>query len=233
MGSKVEFVDMCGLRQDGRRPAEARKVVAKLGVLPSATGSALLEQGLTQVVATVHGPRECSLRSLEQHDRAIVTCRVAMAPFAAAQQDRKVRHRTDAALAEVANLVKQTLEAVIFAELHPRSQIDIGLEVLQGDGPVRTACINAATLALIDAGVAIRDFLCAASVTYASRPATFELLLGSASAPPPPSAYPKTESFPRPPWSPGASRTSLFPATPPSERCSPRPLSAAPPAQMY
>ena len=46
---KVEFVDLCGLRLDGRRPGELRKVHAKLGVVSNATGSALLEQGLTKV----------------------------------------------------------------------------------------------------------------------------------------------------------------------------------------
>mmetsp|Transcript_54949 Transcript_54949/g.130466 ORF Transcript_54949/g.130466 Transcript_54949/m.130466 type:complete len:249 (-) Transcript_54949:41-787(-) len=163
---KVEFVDLCGLRVDGRRPGELRKVHAKLGVVSNATGSALLEQGISKVVASVSGPHECTQRSLEQHDRAVVNCRVIMAPFAASQSDRKKRRRTDTTLMEVATMVKQTLESVIFLELHPRAQIDVTLEVIQADGPVRALCINAATLALIDAGIAIKDFLTAASVGY-------------------------------------------------------------------
>ena len=46
---KVEFVDLCGLRVDGRRPGELRKVHARMGVVSNATGSALLEQGLSKV----------------------------------------------------------------------------------------------------------------------------------------------------------------------------------------
>ena len=49
-------------------------------------------------------------------------------------------------------LIKQTFEAAILTELYPRSQIDIYVEVLQADGGNLCACINAATLALIDAG---------------------------------------------------------------------------------
>ena len=38
-------------------------------------------------------------------------------------------------------------------ELMPRSQIDVNLVVLQSDGGVRAAAMNAAVLALADAGV--------------------------------------------------------------------------------
>uniref|UniRef100_A0A7S1TFN1 Exoribonuclease phosphorolytic domain-containing protein n=1 Tax=Compsopogon caeruleus TaxID=31354 RepID=A0A7S1TFN1_9RHOD len=47
-----------------------------------------------------------------------------------------------------------------------RSRIDIFVQVLQIDGGQRCAAINAATLALINAGVPLRDFVCASSVGY-------------------------------------------------------------------
>jgi hypothetical protein len=45
--------------------------------------------------------------------------------------------------------------------LFPRSQVDIFVEVLQADGGVLPAAINAASLALVDAGVPMVDFVCA------------------------------------------------------------------------
>ena len=51
-------------------------------------------------------------------------------------------------------------------ELYPRSQIDIYIQVIQSDGSNIAASINAATLALIDAGVPMRDFVCACSTSY-------------------------------------------------------------------
>jgi len=80
--SKAEFVDLSGLRVDGRRPHELRKLSAKLGIVPRATGSAMLDHGHTKILATVYGPRECSNRARERHDRSIVNCDVVMAPFA-------------------------------------------------------------------------------------------------------------------------------------------------------
>lgn len=46
-----------------------------------------------------------------------------------------------------------------------RSQIDIVVEVMQSDGGLKSACLNAITLALIDAGLPMRDFMasCTAS----------------------------------------------------------------------
>ena len=52
--------------------------------------------------------------------------------------------------------LKQTFEATIKTELYPRSQIDIFVEVLQADGGNYCACVNAATLALIDAGIPLK-----------------------------------------------------------------------------
>lgn len=45
--------------------------------------------------------------------------------------------------------------------LLPRTEINIYLQVLQADGGTRCASINAATLALIDAGIPMKDFVVA------------------------------------------------------------------------
>lgn len=45
-------------------------------------------------------------------------------------------------------------------------QIDIFVQVLQADGGTRSACINAATLALSDAGIPMRDIVTSCSAGY-------------------------------------------------------------------
>lgn len=47
-----------GLRVDGRKPNELRKISCEVGVFAQADGSAMLTQGNTKVVATVYGPHE-------------------------------------------------------------------------------------------------------------------------------------------------------------------------------
>lgn len=48
----------------------------------------------------------------------------------------------------------------------PRTQIDIYLHVIQSDGGVLPVCINAASLALVEAGVAMSDLVVGCSAGY-------------------------------------------------------------------
>ena len=65
---------------------------------------------------------------------------------------RQRKGRGDRRTAELASTVRNALEETILADLFPRAQIDVGIQVLQADGSVQAACINAAMLAVADAG---------------------------------------------------------------------------------
>jgi exosome complex component RRP41 len=165
MSSKLEYVDLSGLRLDGRRPHELRKMNARLGVLNKPNGSSLLEQGNTRILVSVYGPRECSSKAKELHDRASVSCECTMAPYSNSGE-RKKRSKTDRATTELSTMLRQTFESLLFTNIFPRSQIDIYVEVLQADGGIKPAALNAVTLALIDAGLPMRDFLCSCNAGW-------------------------------------------------------------------
>jgi len=132
-----------------------------MGVLKRSDGSAYYVQGNTRVLVAVYGPREVELRGKAKHDRAIINCEYSMATFSTGE--RKKKNKRDRRSIEISLIIKQVFEAVIMTELAPRSQIDIYIQVLQADGGTRCAAINAATLALIDAGIPMRDFVVACS----------------------------------------------------------------------
>lgn len=58
-------------------------------------------------------------------------------------------------------MLKSVFERVIFLEKYPKSQLDLQVFVLQADGGYRSAAFNAVSLALMDAGIAMKDFVCA------------------------------------------------------------------------
>jgi exosome complex component RRP41 len=62
---------------------------------------------------------------------------------------------------ELAAMIKATFEPVVQTSLYPRSQIDVFVHVLQQDGGVLQAAINATTVALVNAGVPLADYVCA------------------------------------------------------------------------
>nr|XP_039272165.1 exosome complex component RRP41-like [Styela clava] len=161
----LELVTDEGYRIDGRLPTELRRIRCRLGVFSQADGSSYLEQGNTKILAAVYGPHEPSsnMRGQILSDKAFLNCEYSQATFSTAE--RKHRSRGDRKGQELSMHIKQTFEAAILTELYPRSQIDIYLQVLHSDGSNYCVCVNAATLALIDAGIALKDFVCACSVS--------------------------------------------------------------------
>jgi len=149
-------------RLDGRRAHQIRNITCHLGVSPAADGSALIEHGNTRVLAVVHGPHEPTTRrgqTTSGDERCFVNCEFGMATFSTTQ--RKMRPRGDRKSIELSRHLKKTFDSVIDTSLYPRSQIDIYCEVLQADGGSLASCINAASLALVDAGIALRGLVAA------------------------------------------------------------------------
>lgn len=104
-----------------------------------------------------------------------------------------MRRPGDRRSAEAAATIQQCFESVVLRHLYPRSEISIYIQVLQSDGGAlcgacvclmvaysnippepfrdRTAAINAATLALLDAGIAVKDIPVACAVSYVQKTA--------------------------------------------------------------
>lgn len=158
---KPEKLLIDGKRLDGRAPDELRPLKIKAGVLERADGSAYVELGNNKVFAAVYGPREMHPRHDQQPDSAVLRCRYSMAPFSV--EDRK-RPGPDRRSMEISKVTREALEPVLFLELYPRSVIDVFIEVLQADAGTRTAGINAAAVALADAGVPMRDLVSSVAV---------------------------------------------------------------------
>ncbi|KAI9486978.1 MAG: ribosomal protein S5 domain 2-type protein [Benjaminiella poitrasii] len=159
--SRIELLTPEGLRVDGRRANELRKITAKTSVFSQADGSAYIEQGNTKCLAAVYGPRELRFRQQGLADRAIINVEFNVAPFSTSE--RKKRSKNDKRSLEIAAFIRQTFEPIIFTSQFPKTQISIYLQIFQNDGGVLQSCINAATMALIDAGIPMLDYVCACS----------------------------------------------------------------------
>ena len=158
---KPERLIVDGLRLDGRRFDELRPIKIEASVLKRADGSCYLEMGKNKVIAAVFGPREVHPRHLQDPSKAVIRYRYNMAPFSV--EERK-RPGPDRRSVEISKVSKEAFEAVIMKELFPRSAIDIFVEVLQADAGSRTACLNAASVALVDAGVPMKGMITSVAV---------------------------------------------------------------------
>ena len=155
---EIQLVDANGRRLDGRALDELRPIKIEAGVLKRADGSAYMEWGGNRVLAAVYGPREAHPRHLQNPSRALVQCRYNMAPFSVS--DRK-RPGPDRRSVEISKVTSEAFSAVVFTEYFPRTSVDVFIEVLQADAGTRCAGITAASVALADAGIPMRDLVVA------------------------------------------------------------------------
>jgi len=148
-------------RNDGRKPEDLRDMEVEAGVLENATGSARVRMGRTVAVAGVYGPREMFPRRLQQNDKATLQMRYTMAPFST---DERVRPGMSRRSKEISMVAGKALEAAVFVEDFPKAAIDVYVDIIQADAGTRTAAINAAAVALADAGVPMRDMVCSVAI---------------------------------------------------------------------
>lgn len=164
MGSQkrtARLLDDNGLRVDGRHIDELRPIKLEVGILDKADGSAYIEHGKNKILAAVYGPREAHPKHIALADRAVVRCRYHMASFSVDERKSPAPSRRELELSKV---IRESLEPSIMSEYFPRATIDLFIEVLQADAGTRCAGITAASLALADAGIPMRELVagCAA-----------------------------------------------------------------------
>jgi exosome complex component RRP41 len=155
-----KMIDKKGLMLDGRKPDELRPIKIEVGALSNADGSAYIEQGKNKILAAVYGPKELHPKHMALPDRMVIRCRYHMAPFSVQERKSPAPSRREIELSKV---IRESIEPAIFIEYYPRTAIDIFIEVLQADGSTRCASITAASLALADAGIPMRDLVTACS----------------------------------------------------------------------
>ncbi len=152
------LLDENGIRCDGRKIDEPRRIVIKAGVLNNADGSASIEFGDNKIVAGVYGPRDVHPKHMSDADTGILRCRYHMASFSVTERKNPAPSRREI---EISKVIKEALEAAVMLERFPRTAVDVYIEILQADGGSRCAALDAAAVALADAGIPMRDMVSA------------------------------------------------------------------------
>ena len=156
--SDVVLLDEKGIRSDGRTVDQTRKVTIKAGVLKNADGSAYIEFGDNKILAGVFGPRDVHPKHLANTDTGIIRCRYHMSPFSVTERKHPAPSRREI---EIGKVLKEALKPALILDKFPRTVVDVFLEVLQADGGSRCAALAAASVALADAGIPMRDMVSA------------------------------------------------------------------------
>ena len=153
-----KLINEQGIRTDGRRIDELRPIKIEVGVLKNADGSSYIEFGKNKVVVAVYGPKEVHPKHMALPDRSVLRCRYHMSPFSVQERKNPAPSRREI---EISKVTRESLEPALMLDDYPRTAIDVYIEVLQADGGSRCAGITAASVALADAGINMRDMVVA------------------------------------------------------------------------
>ncbi len=143
-------------RFDNRKADELRPMSMSVGVLPNCTGSARVQVGNTIVVAGVYGPKRVRPKHAELKDKLLIRCYYDLISFSVTDRARPGPSRRSI---ELGLVIKNALERSIFVEKYPMSMIEVFIEIVQADAGSRAAGIIAASLAVADAGIEMRDLV--------------------------------------------------------------------------
>src|SRR5438445_8698927 len=150
-GCSPDLPKKSNMRTDGRKPDELRPLTFRRRYTRHAAGSVLARMGQTTVLCT------CSIELAVPHfllgtGKGWLTAEYSMLP--GSTSPRKTRDRAgkiDGRSVEIQRLIGRSLRAVVDLEKLGERTLYIDCDVLEADGGTRTAAINGAYIALMDA----------------------------------------------------------------------------------
>lgn len=147
-------------RTDGRSNEDLRPVEAKVSVVKRADGSASFAFGNSKAIAAVYGPRQLFPRHLENPEKCVLRCHYDLASFSVTERKRPGPSRRSS---EVSYVMTKALEPVLNLEGFPNSVIDIFVLITEADASTRCAALNAASMALANAGLTMSELVSSVS----------------------------------------------------------------------
>jgi exosome complex component RRP41 len=148
-------------RADGRKFDELRPIRARVGIVPSADGSALYESGKTRAIAVVRGPRVLHPQHMQNPMKG--TLRVSYQMMSFSVWDR-IKPGSSRRGQEISKVCEWALSEVVDLDAFPNSVVDVFIQIPQADAGTRVAGLNAASMALAHAGVPMKEMVSAIAV---------------------------------------------------------------------
>lgn len=148
-------------RNGNRKFDETREIKAEVGIVKNADGSAKFQIGKTIAIAAVYGPRNLYPKFLQNPEKGMLRCNYNMFSFSV---DERIRPGPSRRSKEISLVTERALSPAIDLTSFPNAVVDVFVEIIQADAGTRCAGICAASMALADAGIPMKDLVVAISV---------------------------------------------------------------------
>lgn len=147
-------------------PSSHRPISFHPGFIPNANGSCYIEQGNTKVIATVHGPFASTMTKKSKYESGseVMTTCIIETFYKNASFSKNSRTEPGPQTKEeliCSKLLHEAIYPVIQVHKYPKMKINVSIVVIEDDGCALAAGVNAASLALANAGLLMYDFVAA------------------------------------------------------------------------
>lgn len=147
------------MRSNDRQPNELRSMTFQRGYTGQAPGSVLVKMGRTTVLCTCCIEEEVP-PFLEGRGKGWLTSEYSMLPGSTGNRKKRDRGaKVDGRTVEIQRLIGRSLRTVVNLDKIGERTLWIDCDVLEADGGTRTASINGAFVALIDALTTLKPVL--------------------------------------------------------------------------
>jgi len=103
----------------------------------------------------------------------IITIDLSIVPFSGT--NRRNISKFSKSLSDFSENLRISFEKLLVDELYTNSEIEIKIVIMQSDGGFQACVFNAVNLALIDAGISMKDFIVAADAAFVKGKAVLDL----------------------------------------------------------
>lgn len=149
-------------RFDGRKADECRPMEAKVGVVKRAMGSASFRIGKTWAYAAVYAPKALFPKFLKDPETGVLKCNYNMLAFSGSGE--RVRPGPSRRSKEISMVTEKALTPFVDLKMFPGGSAEVFIELIQTDAGTRCAGITAASMALADAGISMKDLVTSVAV---------------------------------------------------------------------
>lgn len=160
-------------RLDKRKNDETRPIEAKAGIIKRADGSGYFKIGDTVAYAAVYGPRNLYPKFMQDPQKGILRCSYNMLPFSGSGE--RIRPGGSRRSKEISMVTEKSLLPVLDLNEFPNAVVDLFIEFPQTDAGSRCAGICAASIALADAGIVMKDLVPAIAVGFVNNEVVVDL----------------------------------------------------------
>ena len=121
----------------------------------------MFQFGDTIALAAVYGPRELFPSFQQKSTKGVLRVTYDLMSFSVTERKRPGPSRRST---EISMVMEQALSSILDLKKVPYTGVDLYVYIIQADAGTRTAALNAAAMALADAGLTMKDMICSVAV---------------------------------------------------------------------